>query len=77
MMQHAKQQFACNFFMDIFMLGAWLIWKQRNDVIFNRGITLFQRWKGGFLEEAFLQANRFNPSFQASFISVKFVQITS
>jgi hypothetical protein len=51
MMQHAKQQFVGNFFMNIFMLEAWLIWKQHNDVI-QQGAALFQHWKRGFLEEA-------------------------
>jgi hypothetical protein len=40
------------------MLGAWLIWKQRNDAIFNRGRPTLQCWKWGFIEEASLQANR-------------------
>jgi hypothetical protein len=52
MMEYAKEQFAGDFFMDIFMLGAWLIWKQRNDVNFNRRPSLFHRWKQRFLEES-------------------------
>jgi hypothetical protein len=50
--------------------GGWLIWKQHNDVIFNRVPTLFQRWKRGFLEEASLQANRLNLSLHPAFISL-------
>jgi hypothetical protein len=41
MPQRAKQQFGGAFFMEIFMLGSWLIWKQRNDVILNRGGATF------------------------------------
>jgi hypothetical protein len=36
MMEEANAQFHNKFFMDIFIIGAWLIWKQRNDWIFNR-----------------------------------------
>jgi hypothetical protein len=35
MMGKARQQHPTSFFMEIIMLGAWLIWKQRNDYIFN------------------------------------------
>jgi hypothetical protein len=58
MMTEAKQQCVSSFFMELFMLGAWLIWKQRNDAIFNRGRLAFQSWKRGFIEEASIQANR-------------------
>jgi hypothetical protein len=36
LMERARQQHTTAFFMEIFILGAWLIWKQRNDHIFNR-----------------------------------------
>jgi hypothetical protein len=35
MMEKARQRFGAPLFMEIFMLEAWLIWKQRNDTIFN------------------------------------------
>jgi hypothetical protein len=69
MMEKAKGQFAKPFFMEIFMLGAWLIWKQRNNTIFNRGSASFQSWKCGFIEEALLQANRMSHDNQVSFSS--------
>jgi hypothetical protein len=31
----AKYDFNQPFFMEIFMIGAWAIWKERNDLIFN------------------------------------------
>jgi hypothetical protein len=62
MMVKARQQFNSEFFMEIFMLGAWLIWKQRNNTIFNRDRATFQGWKMGFIEEARLQANRIQRS---------------
>jgi hypothetical protein len=70
MMVKAKQQFNSEFFMEIFMLGAWLIWKQRNNTVFNRDGATFQGWKRGFIEEALLQANRFRSSKQALFSSL-------
>jgi hypothetical protein len=36
MMEEASVQFHSKFFMDVFIIGAWLIWKQRNDWVFNR-----------------------------------------
>jgi hypothetical protein len=39
MMEQAKQQYTSDFFMEIFMLGAWLIWKERNGTIFSGGGT--------------------------------------
>jgi hypothetical protein len=35
-LQEARQQCPNSFLMESFMLGAWLIWKQRNDYIFNQ-----------------------------------------
>jgi hypothetical protein len=58
MMEEARHDFNSKFFMGIFILGAWQIWKQRSDFIFNRGSPSFLSWKLGFLDEAKLQANR-------------------
>jgi hypothetical protein len=70
MMEEAKKQYTHMFFMEIFMLGAWLIWKQRNNAIFSHGRPSFQGWKSGFLEEAWLQAHRMVPHEQSLFSSV-------
>jgi hypothetical protein len=50
MMEEAKAHFHNNFFMELFITGAWLIWKQRNDWIFNRSRPSFQSWKLGFIK---------------------------
>jgi hypothetical protein len=50
MMDEAKSQFG-NEFMEVFMIASWLIWKQRNTLIFNRSRPTFQLWRSGFLEE--------------------------
>jgi hypothetical protein len=44
--------------MEIFMIAAWLIWKQRHDYIINRGKPTINPWKFGFLQEAAFQASR-------------------
>jgi hypothetical protein len=67
MMDVEKHQCTSTFFMETFMLGAWLIWKQRNDYIFNRSRPSFQGWKHGFIEEASLQVHRMKPDKQLSF----------
>jgi hypothetical protein len=60
MMDEAKKNYQHGFFMEIFLLGCWHIWKQRNAFIFNRGHPSQQSWRAGFLEEACLQAHRMN-----------------
>jgi hypothetical protein len=52
MMLNAREQFGSNFFMEIFMIAAWLIWKQRNDLVFNRARPSFDRWQAAFMSEA-------------------------
>jgi hypothetical protein len=58
MMENAKHKFRNDFFMETFLIGTWLIWKQRNVFIFNRGLPSHSSWKVGFLEEARLQSVR-------------------
>jgi hypothetical protein len=70
MLEEAKQKSNNSFFMETFIIGAWLVWKQRNDFIFNRGNPSFQNWKHGFLEEAKLQADRLREDKKHLFLSV-------
>jgi hypothetical protein len=58
MMEEARQSFDFDFFMKVFIIGAWQIWKERNNLIFNRANPSFSSWKIGFLDEAALQSNR-------------------
>jgi hypothetical protein len=58
MMEEARSHFSSNFFMEIFIIEAWLIWKQRNDFIFSRARPSLRSWKLGFIKEASLQASR-------------------
>jgi hypothetical protein len=70
MMEKAKHQWPHAFFMEFFILGAWLIWKPRNDAIFNQGRPSFQSWKRSFLEESSLQAHRLSNSKQPFFVEI-------
>ncbi|KAG2660501.1 hypothetical protein PVAP13_1KG445405, partial [Panicum virgatum] len=47
----AKQEFAQPLFMEIFMIGAWCIWNERNDYVFNNKVPNFSSWKSSFKPE--------------------------
>jgi hypothetical protein len=51
-------------FMDLFMIAAWTIWKERNDLIFNGKPPSPTAWKQRFINEVRLHFCRFTPSFQ-------------
>jgi hypothetical protein len=65
MMDVAKDHFFNNFFMEVFMLVVWLIWKERNDFIFNRGIRDIAHRRLGF----FPTIPRMSSSKKAHFLS--------
>jgi hypothetical protein len=44
----ARPDFGHPFFMDIFMIGAWCIWKQKNEVIFEDKPPHLAVWKANF-----------------------------
>lgn len=67
MMQQAKAQATHSFFMEIFIIAAWNIWKQRNDQIFNRNTPTITNWKHNFINEADLQAHRMPMTKQTDF----------
>jgi hypothetical protein len=46
--QAAKLDFAQPFFMEIFMIGAWYIWNERDDFIFNGKPPCLAAWKSAF-----------------------------
>jgi hypothetical protein len=49
MMAQARQQWSNPFFIEFFLLGAWLIWKQRNDLLSSiTSVHLWQVGKEGF-----------------------------
>jgi hypothetical protein len=68
--QQARDLHGSPFFMEVFIIAAWQIWKQRNNFIFNRGRPSFLGWKKEFCAEALLQANRFSEEKSTLFSSL-------
>jgi len=53
-----KQNFAGPYFIDLFMIAAWTIWKERNDYIFNNKVPSLAGWKIRFKNEVNLHLYR-------------------
>ena len=47
----AKEEFLQPFFMEVFMIGAWTIWNERNDFIFNNKAPGLVSWRASFKAE--------------------------
>jgi hypothetical protein len=69
MLLQVKQGFSHPFFMEVFIISAWQIWKQRNNNIFSRGQPSFLAWKTCFVDEACLKAHRISENKRAPFLS--------
>jgi len=61
----AKRCFTQPFFMEIFMIGAWCIWQERNAVVFENVAPDLHRWKATLIKEVLLHFPRINPSLHA------------
>lgn len=64
MLTQKRAQLNIPYFMDLFMIAAWTIWKERNDLVFNGKPPSPTAWKQRFVNEVRLHFCRFNPSFQ-------------
>jgi hypothetical protein len=54
----ATKIFAAGFFMEIFTLASWEIWKLRNSIIFDNGVVSFNTWSRNFRSQVTLQLMR-------------------
>lgn len=59
--QKAKMECQHQFFMEVFIISAWEIWKQRNAQIFRGTQASFQSWKTCFVDTVKLYLHRFKP----------------
>lgn len=65
----AKQAFSGPFFMEIFLIGAWCLWNERNNLIFNSKIPSLGTWKRNFKDEVMEHLIRIKPSLHQSILS--------
>jgi hypothetical protein len=56
--QKAWSQCCHNFFMEVFLIAAWEIWKQKNTRIFRNTTPSFRSWKLCFIATVKLQMYR-------------------
>ncbi|KAJ1295105.1 hypothetical protein BS78_01G198500, partial [Paspalum vaginatum] len=56
-------------FMEVFIIAAWNIWKQRNNLIFEKKQPSMSSWKHHFIEDASFQAHRLKNDKRAPFLS--------
>jgi len=69
MMKKARQDFQHWFFMEVFIIATWHIWKQRNNLIFEGKRPIVQGWFTNFIDEARLQAHRIKEDKRQAFLS--------
>jgi len=68
MMELARQDFSSTYFMEVFIIATWHIWKQRNNLIFENSPASTINWKKNFKEECTLQAQRMKASLKSPFL---------
>jgi hypothetical protein len=56
--EHGKIQWREPLFMEIFIIGAWSIWKERNNMLCNNITPTVEAWKRRFREEFGLLVHR-------------------
>lgn len=64
MLTQKRAQLNIPYFMDLFMIAAWTILKERNDLVFNGRPPSPATWKRRFVNEVKLHFCHFKPSVQ-------------
>jgi hypothetical protein len=60
----AKNLWTWPMFIEVFMVGAWNIWKERNNMLFNRITPSLSSWKARFKCDFQLLIYRTKPELQ-------------
>jgi len=69
MLEIAEHNFNSTFFMEIFIIAAWQIWKKRNGLIFENCSVSFSKWQSNFVDECQNQAHRMKISLKNPFLT--------
>ncbi|TVU07261.1 hypothetical protein EJB05_47309, partial [Eragrostis curvula] len=69
MIEDAKEKFNKPFFMEVFIMASWHIWKQRNGLIFDQQISTEHTWWRAFKDEVTLQVHRTNNNLRDNLLS--------
>jgi len=69
MMKTAQELNNNSFFMEIFIIACWNIWKQRNALIFEGIRPSINSWTFHFIEEAKLQSHRLKDNSREDFLN--------
>lgn len=64
----SKHLYSLPFFMEIFLIAAWELWKIRNRLVFDGVQASFDRWLRNFRDEASLQSLRIKEADRAAIL---------
>jgi hypothetical protein len=64
----AKEYFHQPFFMEVFLVGAWCLWNERNGFIFNNKVPNFASWKAAVKTEVSAHLIRIKHSLHSSIL---------